>query len=85
MTASTIAPGTTASSDPPDAHAAAAIAEPRSAHATLIATSFLREGRSGALEIHGGVDFQWLGDNLRALNDDDRVKPIGLIGFTYTY
>ena len=42
-------------------------------------------GRSGSLEVHGGVDFQWLGDNLKFLNEDDGVKPIGLIGFTYTY
>lgn len=42
-------------------------------------------GKSGSLEIHGGIDVQWLGDNLKLLNEDDRVKPIGLIGFTYTY
>ena len=42
-------------------------------------------GKSGTLEIHGGVDFQFLGDNLKLLNEDDRVKPIALIGFTYTY
>jgi hypothetical protein len=42
-------------------------------------------GKAGTLEVHGGVDFQVLGDNLRLLNDDDRVRPIGTIGFTYTY
>ena len=42
-------------------------------------------GKSGALEIHGGIDFLWLGDNLKFLNESDGVKPIGLIGFTYTY
>ena len=42
-------------------------------------------GRSGTLEIHGGIDVQWLGDNMKLLNGGDGVKPIGLIGFTYTY
>jgi hypothetical protein len=42
-------------------------------------------GKGGALEIHGGLDVQWLGDNMKALNGGDGVKPIGLIGFTYTY
>ena len=27
----------------------------------------------------------WLGDNLKVLNDDDGFKPVGLIGFTFTY
>ena len=40
---------------------------------------------SGTLEIHGGVDFQVLGDNLKLLNKDERVRPIGTIGFTYSY
>jgi hypothetical protein len=42
-------------------------------------------GKSGSLEIHGGMDFQTLGDNLKLLNEDKRVKSIGSIGFTYTY
>jgi hypothetical protein len=42
-------------------------------------------GRSGTLEIHGGIDVQWLGENMKALNEGDGVKPIGLIGFTYSY
>ena len=42
-------------------------------------------GRSGTLEIHGGMDFQVLGDNLKALNDDNRVKPIGTVGFSFVY
>ena len=42
-------------------------------------------GKSGALEIHGGFDILWLGDNMKTLNGDDGVKPIALVGFTYTY
>lgn len=42
-------------------------------------------GKSGAFEIHGGVDFMWLGDNLKLLNGGDGFKPVSLIGFTYTY
>ena len=42
-------------------------------------------GPSGTLEIHGGFDILFLGRNLKALNEGDRVKPIALIGFTYTY
>jgi hypothetical protein len=36
-------------------------------------------------EIHGGVDFLWLGDNLQILNHDDSFKPVGTIGFSITY
>jgi hypothetical protein len=36
-------------------------------------------------EVHGGVDVLWLGDNTMALNGGDRVKPIGVIGFSVTY
>jgi hypothetical protein len=36
-------------------------------------------------EVHGGVDIQWLGDNLKALNNDDGVKPIAIIGVSVTY
>jgi hypothetical protein len=42
-------------------------------------------GKSGTLEIHGGIDFLFLGDNMKTLNGGDGVKPVGLIGFTYTY
>ena len=42
-------------------------------------------GSSGTFEIHAGMDFQVLGDNLKLLNEDNRMKPIGTIGFTYTY
>jgi hypothetical protein len=31
------------------------------------------------------VEFQVLGKNLKLLNDNDRVRPIGTIGFTYSY
>jgi hypothetical protein len=37
------------------------------------------------LEVHGGVDFMWLGDNLKLLNGDDGFKPVSLVGFTFTY
>jgi hypothetical protein len=36
-------------------------------------------------EVHGGVDFLWLGDNLKFLNHDDGFKPVGTIGFSITY
>jgi hypothetical protein len=42
-------------------------------------------GKSGTLEIHGGVDLIWLGDNMKLLNGGDRLKPVSLVGFTYTY
>lgn len=42
-------------------------------------------GKGGALEVHGGVDLMWLGDNLKLLNRDDGFKPVSLIGFTFTY
>ncbi len=42
-------------------------------------------GKGGALEIHGGIDFLWLGDNMKLLNDGDNFKPVSLIGFTFTY
>ena len=38
-----------------------------------------------AWEVHGGVDFLWLGDNLRLLNRSDRVKPVGILGLSVTY
>ena len=42
-------------------------------------------GKGGALEVHGGLDLMWLGDNLKSLNGNDGFKPVGLIGFTFTY
>jgi hypothetical protein len=42
-------------------------------------------GKGGSLEVHGGVDYMWLGDNLKLLNGDDGFKPVSLIGFTFTY
>lgn len=36
-------------------------------------------------EVHGGIDLLWLGDNLEILNNGDRVKPIGVVGFSVTY
>ena len=42
-------------------------------------------GKSGSLEIHGGIDILWLGDNMKLLNNGDGVKTVGLFGFTYTY
>jgi len=39
----------------------------------------------GSFEIHGGVDFLTLGDNMKVLNHDDRVKPVVSAGFTYAY
>jgi hypothetical protein len=45
----------------------------------------LVSGKSGALEAHGGIDFMWLGDNMKALNSGDSFKPVALIGMTFTY
>jgi len=42
-------------------------------------------GKNGTLEVHGGIDFLWLGDNLKLLNSGDTLKPVSLIGFTFTY
>ncbi len=42
-------------------------------------------GRSGALEVHGGLDVLRLGDNLAVANGGDRVRPVVSAGFTYTY
>jgi hypothetical protein len=36
-------------------------------------------------EVHGGVDFLWLGDNLRLLNRTDSTKPVGILGLSVTY
>ncbi|HEV7838730.1 MAG TPA: hypothetical protein VGO75_11740, partial [Gemmatimonadaceae bacterium] len=45
----------------------------------------LVSGKGGTLEMHGGVDFLWLGDNLKLLNNDDGFRPLGLLGFSFTY
>jgi hypothetical protein len=42
-------------------------------------------GKNGALEVHGGIDFLWLGDNMKLLNGGDNFKPVSLIGLTFTY
>ncbi len=42
-------------------------------------------GKGGSLETHGGVDFMWLGDNLKAFNGGDGFKPVYLVGLTFTY
>jgi hypothetical protein len=42
-------------------------------------------GKGGSLEAHGGVDMLTLGNHLRTLNNNDRVKPVFSIGFTFTY
>jgi hypothetical protein len=36
-------------------------------------------------EVRGGVDFLWLGDNLRLLNRTDSTKPVGVLGLSVTY
>jgi hypothetical protein len=42
-------------------------------------------GRNGALEVHAGIDFLRLGDNLKLLNDGDGFRPVYASGFTYSY
>jgi hypothetical protein len=51
----------------------------------LIASVPVVSGKGGALEVHGGVDFLWLGDNMKFLNGDDGFRPVGVFGFTFTY
>ena len=41
--------------------------------------------KSGTLEVHGGVDLMWLGDNLKAFNGNDGFRPIASIGFSFVY
>jgi hypothetical protein len=36
-------------------------------------------------DVHGGVDISWLGTNMKSLNGNDGVKPIGIFGITLTY
>jgi len=36
-------------------------------------------------EFHGGIDILWLGENMKALNGGDGVKPVGVIGFSVIY
>lgn len=40
---------------------------------------------TGAWEVHGGVDFLWLGDNMKLLNSGDGFKPVGVIGLSFAY
>ena len=42
-------------------------------------------GKGGALEVHGGFDLLWLGENLKFVNGGDGFKPVALLGFTFTY
>ncbi len=42
-------------------------------------------GKSGTLEVHGGFDLMFLGDVLKEFNQGDGFRPVGLVGFTYTY
>jgi hypothetical protein len=42
-------------------------------------------GKTGTLEMHGGVDFLWLGDNLKGINLGDGFKAVPLFGLTYSY
>jgi hypothetical protein len=41
--------------------------------------------KSGTLEVHGGVDLMWLGDNLTIVNGGDRFRPIASVGFSFVY
>jgi hypothetical protein len=45
----------------------------------------LLSGKGGTFEVHGGVDFMWLGDNLTTINNGDGFRPIGLIGLSFVY
>jgi hypothetical protein len=40
---------------------------------------------TGSWEAHGGVDFLWLGDNMKLLNSGDRFKPVGVVGVSFAY
>lgn len=40
---------------------------------------------TGAWEVHGGVDFLWLGENMKLLNAGDGFKPVGVIGLSFAY
>jgi hypothetical protein len=40
---------------------------------------------AGSWEVHGGVDFLWLGNNLQLLNHDEGFKPVGIFGLSVTY
>jgi hypothetical protein len=42
-------------------------------------------GKGGALEVHGGIDFMWFGENMKLLNSGDNFKPVSLLGLTFTY
>jgi len=51
----------------------------------IIASVPLAFMNGGAWEVHGGVDVLWFGDNMKLLNAGDRVKPVGIIGLSFTY
>jgi hypothetical protein len=51
----------------------------------LIASVPLKVGGKGSWEAHGGANLVWLGDSMKLLNDNDRFKPIGTIGISFTY
>jgi hypothetical protein len=36
-------------------------------------------------EVHGGVDLLFLGENMKALNGGDGVKPVAVVGFSVIY
>lgn len=36
-------------------------------------------------DIHGGLDVCWLGTNMKLLNGNDAVRPVGVFGITLTY
>ena len=36
-------------------------------------------------DIHGGVDFLWLGDSMKRMNSGDGFKPVGILGVGITY
>jgi Bacterial protein of unknown function (Gcw_chp) len=40
---------------------------------------------TGTWEAHAGVNFLWLGDNMKALNSGDGFKPVGVFGVSFAY
>jgi hypothetical protein len=53
--------------------------------AGLIASVPIVSGRGGTLEVHGGVDVLFFGENLKMVNHGDGVKPVGVFGLGFTY
>ena len=51
----------------------------------LILSVPVASSSSGALEVHGGVDLLWLGDNMKILNGNDGFRPVASIGFSFVY